>query len=133
MENAIIDHIAIATSDWPQLEKVLAILGLQKTGTEPVPSQGVVTHFHVAAPAQTAVELLEPTDPQGVIAKFLQKRGPGIHHFCVRVGDIEGCSAKLRAQGIRLVYDTAQNGAHSRKVNFVHPSSTGGVLIEISQ
>ncbi|MBI3555612.1 MAG: VOC family protein [Deltaproteobacteria bacterium] len=127
------DHAAIATRDPAKLSRVLGIIGLTDAGSEPVPSQGVVAHFLKPLESNPAVEILEVTDAQGVVGKYLEKKGPGIHHLAFRVTDIEALMAELRKQGVRLTYDTAKPGAHGTRVNFIHPESTGGILIEISE
>jgi methylmalonyl-CoA/ethylmalonyl-CoA epimerase len=76
---------------------------------------------------------LEPTSPESPIAKFLEKRGPGIHHLCLEVSDIEVVLAKLKTAGIRLINETPIDGAHDCRVAFVHPAGTGGILLELSQ
>ena len=83
--------------------------------------------------AWMSFELLEPTGEDSPISKFLEKRGPGIHHIAVEVDDIEAALAKLKARGVRLIDETPRTGAESCLVAFVHPSSTGGVLLELVQ
>lgn len=128
-----LDHVAVATADPARLKRVLTLIGLIDEGQEPVPSQGVLTHFLRAGDGAAAVELLEPTDPQGVVAKYLAKKGPGIHHLCVRVPDVAASCRLLAENQIRLIYAEPQPGAHGCLVNFIHPESTGGVLLELSQ
>jgi methylmalonyl-CoA epimerase len=132
-QNVRLDHVAIATSEPEKLKKLFTLIGLTDGGTEAVPSQGVMTHFQNLAAGPSAIELLEPTDPRGVIAQFLAKRGPGIHHLCVLVPDVAALCEKLRKEQIRLIYPVPQVGAHGAKVNFIHPASAGGVLVELSQ
>ena len=127
------DHAAVATRDPGKLSRVLSIIGLADAGSEPVPSQGVVTHFLKPLASEAAVEILEVTDPQGVVGKYLEKKGPGIHHLSFRVTDLEALMTELRKQGVRLTYETSKPGAHQTRVNFIHPESTGGILIEISE
>jgi len=129
-----LQHIGIATDNLPQWQRLLALLSLPKTHSEAVKDQGVVTHFHPIATDQASLELLEVTDPEGTVAKFLAKRGPGIHHLAFEVGkgDLELLCAKLQAAGIKLLYETPRLGAHSKLINFIHPSSAGGVLIELT-
>jgi methylmalonyl-CoA/ethylmalonyl-CoA epimerase len=79
------------------------------------------------------VELLEPRDPDGPIARFLARRGPGIHHICIRVPDIDAALARCRAAGYRLVDDTPRRGAGERRVAFVHPKATAGILLELTE
>jgi methylmalonyl-CoA/ethylmalonyl-CoA epimerase len=134
---AYLDHIGIAVADLPALKRLFSLLALEVSGTEPVPDQGVTTHFlPMPAGAQPAqLELLEVTDPEGTVARFVQKRGPGIHHlsFRVRAGELEPLCARLRAGGYRLVYDAPRSGAHGMRINFIHPASAGGILIEVME
>lgn len=127
------DHAAVATREPHKLKHVLSILGLIDEGSEPVPSQGVVTHFLRPEPGVPMIEILEPTDPQGVIEKFLARKGPGIHHLSFRVTRLDELCVALRQENIRLVYDSPRPGAHHTRVNFIHPESCGGILIEISE
>ena len=125
-----VDHIGIAT---PRLEEALKFwqqaLGLEVTHTEEVAEQGVrVAMLPVGEPR---VELLEPTGPTSPVAKFLEKRGPGIHHVAVRVADIRASLARLKAEGARLIDESPRVGAGGCLVAFVHPSATGGVLLEL--
>lgn len=132
---AWLNHIGIATSKPSELERLFALLGLSKDHQEAVPEQGVVTHFLPLPPERANLELLEPTDPEGTIAKFLQKRGPGIHHLSFQVdrGSLEPLLDQIRAEGFRLIYDTPRMGAHQMRVNFIHPGSAGGLLIELME
>jgi methylmalonyl-CoA epimerase len=130
-----LNHIGFAVSDRSQLQKCFEILGLCVSHTEAVPSQGVMTYFMKLPLQQGSLELLEATDPQGVIAQFIQKKGPGIHHlsFELKKGSLSFTSQKLIEAGYKLVYPEARDGAHAMRVNFIHPSTTGGVLIEIME
>jgi methylmalonyl-CoA epimerase len=96
-----------------------------------VASQGVVTSFR--AVGESFVELLEPTSKDSPIAKFLEKRGPGLHHVCLEVRDVRAALATLKAAGVRLVNEEPFRGAHGCLVAFVHPSAAGGVLFELCQ
>ncbi len=125
-----IAHIGIAT---PRIEDALKFwrdaLGLRVAHTEEVAEQGVrVAMLPVGGPN---VELLEPTGPDSPVAKFLEKRGPGIHHIAVRVPDIRAALARLRTSGARLIDEAPRVGAGGCLVAFVHPSSAGGVLLEL--
>jgi methylmalonyl-CoA/ethylmalonyl-CoA epimerase len=80
----------------------------------------------------TQIELLEPVDPDGPIARFLARRGPGIHHLCLRVPDVEAALARCRAAGYRLIDETPRPGAHGRHVAFIHPGATAGILLELT-
>jgi methylmalonyl-CoA/ethylmalonyl-CoA epimerase len=132
---AVLNHIGIAVSDRAKLEKLFRLLGLSVARSEPVPEQGVVTHFLPMPQTVTSLELLEATDPQGTIAKFIASRGPGIHHlsFELRTGELDPLSARLAAEGFRLIYEAPRPGAHGMRVNFIHPASAGGVLIEVME
>jgi methylmalonyl-CoA/ethylmalonyl-CoA epimerase len=84
------------------------------------------------AAGDALVELLEPRAPDGPISRFIDKRGPGIHHICFTVDDLDGTLARCRAAGVRLIDDTPRVGAEGKRIAFIHPSSTGGVLVELS-
>ena len=125
-----IEHIGIAT---PRLDEALRFwsdaLGLEVTHREEVAEQGVrVAMLPVGEPR---IELLEPTGPSSPVAKFLEKRGAGIHHIAVRVDDIRAALARLKARGARLIDEEPRTGAGGCLVAFVHPSATGGVLLEL--
>lgn len=127
-----IDHIGIAVGD---LAKALAFfreaLGLDVRAPEDVPSQKVRVHFIPVG--GSALELLEATAPDSPIARFVEERGPGIHHVTLRVDDIARALAELRQRGVRLIDDTPRLGAEGARIAFVHPSSTGGVLVELKE
>jgi len=129
---ATLDHIGIAVKD---LAAALAFyrdaLGLEIEGTEEVASQKVRAHF--AGVGEARLELLEATAPDSPIAKFIDKRGPGLHHITLRVGDIHAALAQLKARGIRLIDEEPRPGAEDSLIAFVHPGATGGVLIELKQ
>ena len=127
-----IDHIGIAVPDLAQASKFYKILGFDKMEIEEVPSELVRTGF-LELSNQASLELLEPTTEDSVIKKFLEKRGPGIHHICLRVKNIDDIVANLKKQGIRLINESPKLGAHNCRVIFIHPASTGGVLIELSE
>jgi methylmalonyl-CoA/ethylmalonyl-CoA epimerase len=82
---------------------------------------------------ESRVELLEPMGDDSPVGRFLASKGPGIHHICFEVDDIEAECARLREQGLRLLFDEPQVGAHGARVMFLHPKDTGGVLIEFNQ
>jgi methylmalonyl-CoA epimerase len=135
MKPAVLNHIGIAVADLPQVKKLFSILGFAVAGTENVPEQGVNTHF-LPLPHQPAqLELLEVVDPQGTVAKFIEKRGPGIHHlsFTVARGELDPLCGKLKHEGFRLIYEAPKAGAHRMRINFVHPAAAGGMLIEIME
>lgn len=129
---AQIDHIGIAVDD---LTASLAFfrdaLGLELEGSEEVASQRVRAHFLNAGGA--ALELLESTAADSPIAKFVARRGPGLHHITLRVDDIAAALSQLKARGIRLIDEHARPGAEGAQVAFIHPASTHGVLVELKQ
>ncbi|HEX8422708.1 MAG TPA: methylmalonyl-CoA epimerase [Pyrinomonadaceae bacterium] len=125
-----IEHIGIATHN---INDALAFwrdaLGLQVVETEEVAEQGVrVAMLPVGEPR---VELLEPTSEASPVARFLAKRGPGLHHVALRVDDIRATLQSLKEQGIRLIDDVPRVGAGGYLVAFVHPTAAGGVLLEL--
>jgi len=125
-----IDHLGIAV---PSLDAALAAysaLGFTVDATHDVPSEKVRAAFLPVG--ESRLELLEPTDPSSVIAKFLEKRS-GLHHVCVLVEDIEAALAALKARGVVLVDETPRVGAGGCRVAFVHPKAAGGVLLELKE
>jgi methylmalonyl-CoA epimerase len=129
---AVLDHIGVAVAD---LHEALAFyrdaLGLEIGPAEEVASQGVRATFVPVGDA--TIELLEATAADSAIAKFVAKRGPGLHHITLRVDDIETALSMLKARGARLIDETPRPGAHGSLVAFVHPSSAHGVLVELVQ
>jgi len=127
-----LDHIGIAVKD---LEDALRSweggLGLAADHQEVVEDQAVRTAFLPVG--DTHVELLESLSPDGPIGRFIARRGEGIHHLCFQVDDLEAALAACRRAGMTLIDETPRAGAHGRWVAFVHPKSTHGVLIELSQ
>ena len=132
-EDIFLDHVAIAVSNLEQAVKVYEDLGLKfSPEREKVEDQKVTTAF---APIDTRahLELLEPIGSDGPVAKFIAAKGEGIHHLCYRVSDVFKTSKELQGKGYRMIYSEPVSGANDCMVNFIHPKSTGGVLIEISQ
>ena len=125
-----LDHIGIAVKSL-DAAKIYEALGLTIDHIETVETQGVRTAFLAAGDAM--IELLEPSGPQSTIAKFIEKRGEGIHHICFRVDDIEAQLARLQQQGYRLINESPVPGAHGCRVAFLHPAAGNGVLIELSE
>ena len=147
-----IDHIGIAVAD---IASALAFyrdaLGLEVAPPEEVASQRVRAHFirlgdtagrgeepaarpdRAAGAAGASIELLEATSDDSAIARYVSKRGPGIHHITLRVDDIRAALAQLKSRGVRLIDEAPRAGAHGAQVAFVHPSSTHGVLVELKQ
>ncbi len=125
-----IDHLGIATRALTEaLDFWRDALGLEVTEMEEVAEQGV--RVAMLPVGETRVELLEPTGDASPIAKFLEKRGPGLHHIAVRVDDIRATLARLKEQGVRLIDEVPRTGAGGCLVAFVHPSSAQGVLLEL--
>ena len=125
-----IDHIGIATNGIDDAARFyLESLGLQIEYVEEVASQKV--RVAMLPLGESRVELLEPTSDDSPISKFLAKRGPGIHHLAVRVHDIRASLAELKEKGARLIDEQPRTGAGGCLVAFIHPSSTGGVLLEL--
>ena len=131
MSEMTLDHVGIAVASLDEGLAFYRALGLELAGTEEVPSQKV--RVAVLPVGETRFELLEPTAPDSPIAVHLDKRGPGLHHLCVRVPDIRAAMRDLAAQGFRLLSAEPQQGAHGCLVCFVHPKSAGGVLLGLSQ
>jgi methylmalonyl-CoA epimerase len=129
---ATLDHIGIAVADLgAALTFYRDALGLEIDAPEEVVSQRVRAHFIPAGEA--ALELLEATAEDSPIAKFVSKRGPGLHHITLRVDDISAALAQLKARGVRLIDESPRPGAHGSLVAFIHPSSAHGVLVELKQ
>ena len=127
-----IDHLGIAVNSIGEAKKLFHdILGLKFEGTETVQEQKVTTAFFPVGDSE--VELLESTAPDGPIAKYLEKRGEGIQHIAFRVDNLEEALAELKDKGIRLIDEKPRHGAGGAKIAFLHPKSTHGVLIELSE
>ena len=132
-KDCILDHVAIAVKDLEKSIQVYEDLGLNFTDDrEVVESQGVQTAF-AAMDENAHLELLTPFGESGPIHKYLEKKGEGIHHLCFKVPDIEAKCNELKEKGYVFLNESPVVGAHNCLVNFMHPKSTGGVLIELSQ
>ena len=125
-----LDHIGIAVKSI-EAATIYRALGLSIEHVETVETQGVKTAFLPVGDAN--LELLEPTRPDSPIAKFIEKRGEGIHHICLRVDDLDAHLARLKVEGFRLINDAPVPGAHGCRVAFLHPAAGNGVLIELSE
>ena len=127
-----VEHIGIAIKD---LEKDAPfwskVLGIEQTKTEDVDDQGVITDIYDTGRGK--IELLLSKYPDSPIGKFLKKRGPGIHHICLQVEEIEESIKVLKKHGIETIGDKSSIGAEGFKVIFIHPRSTGGVLVELAE
>ena len=129
-----IDHVGIAVPDLDTGRNLFeGVLGLRQHHAEINETQGV-SESMIAFPDQGAeIQLLAPLGPDTPIGKFLATRGPGIQQLALRVSDVEHVADQIRAQGIRMLYDTARVGTAGSLVNFAHPADCGGVLIEFVQ
>src|ERR1700730_6873254 len=129
---AVLDHIGIAVKE---LSAALAFyrdaLGLEIEAPEEVASQHVRAHF--VPVGESKLELLEATDRESAIAKYVEKRGPGLHHMTLRVEDIHAAVAQLKSRGVRMVDEQARPGAEGATIALIHPSSAHGVLIELKE
>jgi len=124
-----VSHVGIAV---PSIDAALPfyrdVLGLEPGQPETADGATIVA----LALGDVHVELLEPSDRDGPVARFLAKRGPGIHHLCYRVPDLDGALERCRAAGYRLVDDVPRRGAGGRRIAFVHPKATAGILLELT-
>lgn len=124
-----IDHVAVAVADTDEaIAKYRQVLGLNPDVREVVESQK--TEATLLPIGETSIELISPKGNDG-LAKFLEKRGPGIHHIAIEVEGIESALTTLEALGIPLIDKTPRKGARGHKVAFLHPKATGGVLVEL--
>jgi methylmalonyl-CoA/ethylmalonyl-CoA epimerase len=132
MKISHIEHIGIAVRN---LEDAIPfyeqVLGLKCYSIEEVKDQKVRTAFFKAG--QTKIELLESTDPEGPIGKFIENRGEGVHHMAYAVENLEACLAEAESKGIRLIDKQPRKGAEGLSIAFLHPKSTGGVLTELCE
>ncbi len=126
-----IDHLGIAVNSIDEAKSLWKNLGLELEGTETVKEQKVTTGFFPVG--ESEVELLEPVDSDGPVAKFLEKKGEGIHHVAFRVENIVEAIEELKQNGIRLIDEKPRTGAGGAKIAFLHPKSTNGVLIELCE
>ena len=128
--NSSVAHVGIAvTSIAEALPFYRDVLGLAPGRPESADGATIVSlHF-----GPMDVELLEPNDPESPVAKFLAKRGPGIHHICYRVADLDGTLARCKQAGYRLIDETPRHGAGGRRIAFLHPKTTNGILLELTE
>jgi methylmalonyl-CoA/ethylmalonyl-CoA epimerase len=127
-----IEHIGIAVKDLAKAEETYAkLLGTPSYKREVVEREGVITSFFQVGPNK--IELLESAQPEGPIAKAIEKRGEGIHHVAFEVADIRSEMARLKAEGFQLLSEEPKPGADNKLVCFVHPKTANGVLIELTQ
>ncbi len=127
-----IHHVAVIVDE---MEKSLSFwrdaLGLQMTELRDNPAEQAQIAFLPVAGSE--IELVRPTSEDSDLAKYLARRGPGMHHVCLETDDIEAMMAQLKAQGVRLINETPRSGEDGRKYAFIHPEATGGVLVELYQ
>ena len=131
-----LDHIGIACENLNDSSSFWSLLGLIQGDDELVEDQGVTTRFFSTSendPSTPKIELLEPTGEDTPIGKFLSKRGPGVQQVCFRVEDIESVISLMLENGIQMIDTEPRKGAHGAMIAFVHPKSTGGVLVELAQ
>jgi len=125
-----IAHVGIAVADLDAAAAFYSdILGLTAHAPE-VADGATIVSFPLG---ESGIELLAPRDPDGPIARFLAKRGPGIHHICYRVADLDSALEACRAAGYRLVDPEPRTGAGGRRIAFIHPKSTAGILLELTE
>lgn len=126
-----IDHIGIAVKSIDEARKLYESLGLKVTETETVEEQKVKVAFMPTGDSE--VELLESTEPDGPVAKFIAAKGEGIQHLAFRVDDIDAALAALKEAGVRLIDEKPRRGAGGAKIAFLHPKETYGTLIELCE
>ncbi len=126
-----LDHLGIAVKSLAEARKFYEALGMKVSGEETIEHEKVRVAMLPAG--ESRLELLEATADDSTIARFIAKRGEGLHHIALSVEDLEATVARLKSQGIRLVTDKVQIGAGGHRYVFVHPASTGGVLLELCQ
>lgn len=124
-----IDHLGIAVKSLAAAKGIYERLGLTASGEEVIEAEQV--RVAMMPVGDSRLELLEPTSENSAIARFIAKRGEGLHHVCLRVPDLTAAVARLKKDGIRLVSNEIRTGAGGHRYVFVHPSSAGGVLIEL--
>ena len=130
MINAV-DHIGVAVRSISEARRFYEAMGLDVSRIEEVPAEGV--RVAIIPCGSSRIELLEPTSPNSPVAKFLDKRGPGMHHLCFRSDDVRSDDSRLRAAGVEVLRDEPTPGAEGAQVQWVHPRSSGGVLVELSE
>ena len=132
-----IDHVGIAARNLEDGSRFWTLIGLMQNGDDDrVEEQGVTTRFFpldIVSDEQTNIEILEPTSSDTPVGKFLEKRGPGIQQLCLAVDDLEAMIAHLMEHGVNMIDKEPRIGAHNSIIAFVHPKSTGGILVELKQ
>ncbi|MHB1262663.1 MAG: methylmalonyl-CoA epimerase [Thermoplasmatota archaeon] len=129
-----VDQVSVAVENLDDATRIYeGILGLKATHDETVEDQGVKTRFFPVAKSGAVVEALLALGPDTPVGKFLAKRGPGVHHIAFRVDDLDAELARLKRQGVRMIDETPRRGADNKRIAFIHPKETGGVLIELCE
>lgn len=128
-----LDHIAVAVPNLEDAVKAWEDLGLEFDAEREVVEEQKVTVAFAAIDTHARLELLEPVNGGGAIGSFIDKKGPGVHHLCFKVEDIKARQKELTEKGFRFIYESPKTGAGGCLVNFIHPKSTGGVLVELSE
>ena len=131
MELKRVDHVGIAVKNLDEAVKFYESLGFKASGYEVVAEQKVKVAFLPCGDSE--LELLESTEPDGPIARFIEKNGPGIQHIAIRVDDIDKALEELKAKEVRLIDQVPRYCAGNARIAFVHPKATGGVLLELTQ
>ncbi|MBU0514966.1 MAG: methylmalonyl-CoA epimerase [Proteobacteria bacterium] len=127
-----IAHIGVAVADVDEVEKVYTDkLGLGGATRETLDWMNLEVAF--VPIGQTNIELVQSTIEDGVMKKYIEKKGEGVHHIALEVDDVAAATEELKARGVRMVHDTPQKGAHGALINFLHPKETHGVFIELCQ
>ena len=127
-----VDHIGVAVTDLDAAKELYTqVFGMTCVHQEDNEAQGVREAMMAIGASGSCVQLLVPLTPESTIAKFLDRSGPGIHHVAYAVDDIDAESARLRAEGERLLYDEPRRGTAGSRINFIHPKDAGGVLVEL--
>jgi len=125
-----LDHVGVAADDAAALAAMFKdLFGLETD----VPEDLGPHRLRFVQSGDATIELVESLAPDSPIAKFIAKRGPGLHHVCLRVRDIDAMLTALKARGVRLIDETPRRGAHGSRIAFLHPSSTRGILVELKQ
>ena len=127
-----VEHIGIAVKNLANSQELFTkLFGKEAYKLEAVESEGVQTLFFQLG--ETKIELLEAKSPDSAIAKFIEKRGEGIHHIAYEVEDIESEISRLKEEGFQMIHEQPKDGADNKRIAFLHPKSTNGVLVEICQ
>ncbi len=125
------DHVGVAVKSVDQMLALYCLIGVFDVRQTEVPGQKAKVALLKAG--DTSVEFLEPTSEDSTLAKFIREKGEGLHHIAFEVDDIEKTTEELKGRGFRFIYEKAADGKFGSRVNFMHPKSTGGILVELTQ